>query len=174
MGVLARNLGFEHPSLMAEGHTRSRSGSADSATADEQDAVDWQRPQLGAKAKRRSRSHSRAGSSSDVDGGEERSRSRSGSRSRGNSVDLSDVPVRADGVLGSGLAGDKVQVTLPAAPQLARQWSQSTHNAFHDFLSAKGGTPSVNLQREAAGYLSMAAELCATQRITEAHKGAEL
>ena len=66
-------------------------------------------------------------------------------------------------------ATTKVAITIPEKPKLARQWSQSTHNAFHDFVNTKG-EPSLNLQREAAGYLSTAASMSDSGIITPAQK----
>ena len=99
MGVLARNLGFEHPSLMAEGHTRSRSGSADSATADEQDAVDWQRPQLGVGPGRRDvRQHTdgfRRGTRSKTDDAVEHAAADDDHRPQRRRLDASGAPLPA-------------------------------------------------------------------------------
>ena len=67
MGVLARNLGFEHPSLYPEGkQPRARSGSAAATPTESQDTVDWQQPQPGLK--RRSRTASSGDASAAADG----------------------------------------------------------------------------------------------------------
>eukprot|EP00937_MAST-01D_sp_MAST-1D-sp2_P008057 g8057.t1 len=175
---VARNLGYQPPSANTAA-LGGGSGRPPVAPVAPQSPVEWQKP----RARSRSRSGSRA-AAPDNDGAPPppppasatddipvasargRSPSRSPNRSRSNSADLD------GGIAGNGLASGKVAVTLPHAhlPPRARRWSQPMHNAFHDFILSKGGAPSVNLQREAAGYLSLAAELVETGEITEAHR----
>ena len=73
----------------------------------------------------------------------------------------------ASGAASAGKA--KVEITLPDQVTEAITWTQSIHNVFHEFVATKG-EPSLNLQREAAGYLSMAAVMCDAGNITIAQK----